>query len=366
MARQAGLHSVLTKPVTPSALHDALLRAISVLPSAGDVGDSTGLAELAEGSATIAARKSRAENNELDQQGARLLLAEDNPLNQEVALELLRSEGFVVDLAENGLQAVEKARETAYALILMDVQMPELDGLAAARAIRQLAGRERVPILAMTANAFSEDRARCLAAGMNEHLGKPVEPDVLLATVRHWLAGKNGRTVVVNAAARAPVATDNAAAQPLARLATIPGLEPRSGLRRVNGRIDAYLRVLRHFTTAHAMDLAELRRRLAAGDLSEARRLAHTLKGVAGTLGAVQLQGLVAELEAAIGGGQSLAVLGPLLDRASATQTDLNTSLGEILGAPPPEPCADTVDWHAFQVRRARLGKRLAQSIGER
>ena len=361
VARQAGLHAVLTKPVTPSALHDALLRAISVLPSAGDVGDSTGLAELAEGSATIAARKSRAENNELDQQGARLLLAEDNPLNQEVALELLRSEGFVVDLAENGLQAVEKARETAYALILMDVQMPELDGLAAARAIRQLAGRERVPILAMTANAFSEDRARCLAAGMNEHLGKPVEPDVLLATVRHWLAGKNGRTVVVNAAARAPVATDNAAAQPLARLATIPGLEPRSGLRRVNGRIDAYLRVLRHFTTAHAMDLAELRRRLAAGDLSEARRLAHTLKGVAGTLGAVQLQGLVAELEAAIGGGQSLAVLGPLLDRASATQTDLNTSLGEILGAPPPEPCADTVDWHQIGPILVRLDTLLAE-----
>lgn len=360
VARQAGLHAVLTKPITPSALHDALLKAISALVPTGEAIDATPVAGSVGGGATVATDTPPAVGNESAQQSPRLLLAEDNPLNQEVALELLHSEGFVVDLAENGLQAVEKARETAYSLILMDVQMPELDGLAAARAIRQLPGRERVPILAMTANAFSEDRARCLAAGMNEHLGKPVEPDVLLATIRRWLSGKNGQPGAANKIAQASVVADEAA-EPLARLAAIPGLEPRSGLRRVNGRIDSYLRVLRHFTSAHATDLAELRRRLIAGDLSEARRLAHTLKGVTGTLGAVQLQGLVAELEAAIGGGQPLEVLEPLIDRASTTQAHLTASLDEVLGAPAQEVLAEAVDWHQISPILARLDKLLAE-----
>ncbi len=358
VARQAGLHAVLAKPITPSALHNALLQVVSALPPAVIAAHSIPVAGLAVGPATVVADTPPAAISQPSQQSPRLLLAEDNPLNQEVALELLRGEGFVVDLAENGLQAVEKARETAYALILMDVQMPELDGLAAARAIRQLPGCERVPILAMTANAFSEDRARCLAAGMNEHLAKPVEPDMLLATVRHWLFGKDKRSIAVT---HPPVVADSAA-QPLAQLAAIPGLEPRSGLRRVNSRLDAYLRVLRHFTAAHATDLAELHRHLVAGDLSEARRLAHTLKGVAGTLGAVQLQGLVAELEAAIGVGQPLQALEPLIERASTTQNSLTAALGDVLGTSVPEVLeVETVDWRQVGPILVRLEALLVE-----
>ena len=119
--------------------------------------------------------------------GARILVAEDEPVNREVAVLLLQEAALVVDVVGNGREAVEMARTGAYALILMDVQMPVMNGLDAARAIRQLPGMAAIPILAMTANAFTEDRDACLAAGMDDHIAKPVAPDALFATVLHWL-----------------------------------------------------------------------------------------------------------------------------------------------------------------------------------
>ncbi|MBS1158488.1 MAG: response regulator [Proteobacteria bacterium] len=119
--------------------------------------------------------------------GSLILLAEDEPINQEVSRELLQEVGLRVDLAEDGQQAVALAGRNAYRLILLDVQMPGMNGLEAARAIRRLPGRESTPILAMTANAFDDDRQRCLAAGMNDHIGKPVDPAVLYQTLLKWL-----------------------------------------------------------------------------------------------------------------------------------------------------------------------------------
>jgi signal transduction histidine kinase/CheY-like chemotaxis protein len=124
--------------------------------------------------------------------GTRILLAEDEPINQEVSLGLLEDAGLVVDLAEDGQQAIELAQKNTYALILMDMQMPKLNGIDATRAIRGLPGYEHTPILAMTANAFDEDRKVCIEAGMDDHIGKPVAPDRLYEILLHWLLKSNG------------------------------------------------------------------------------------------------------------------------------------------------------------------------------
>ena len=119
--------------------------------------------------------------------GRRVLVVEDDPLNQEVEVFLLEDADLVPDVAGNGQKALELARKGGYALILMDVQMPVMNGLEATRAIRQLPGMKDIPILAMTANAFNEDREECLAAGMNAHVGKPMEPGAFYATLLEWL-----------------------------------------------------------------------------------------------------------------------------------------------------------------------------------
>jgi PAS domain S-box-containing protein len=169
-ARAAGIQTVLIKPVSASALHEQLLRVLV----GRRIADS-GMAMLAETPSRM-------------HPGARVLLAEDNPVNQEVAGELLRMVGIEADIADNGVVAVQMASAKRYDLILMDVQMPEMDGLDATRAIRALPGMADVPIIAMTANAFAEDRETSLAAGMNDHIGKPVSPNELYGALARWLA----------------------------------------------------------------------------------------------------------------------------------------------------------------------------------
>jgi CheY-like chemotaxis protein len=120
--------------------------------------------------------------------GRRILLAEDEPVNCEVAVALLEDAGLRVDVAGDGLQVLELASQGAYDLILMDLQMPNMDGLDAAYRLRMLHGCERIPIIAMTANAFAEDKARCFEAGMNDFITKPIAPATFYACLLKWLA----------------------------------------------------------------------------------------------------------------------------------------------------------------------------------
>ncbi|MBP6902551.1 MAG: PAS domain S-box protein [Burkholderiaceae bacterium] len=236
--------------------------------------------------------------------GASVLLAEDNLINQEVAGELLRAAGLRVDMAVNGREAVALAAERPYDLILMDMQMPELDGLSATRQIRQLPGHGQTPILAMTANAFGDDRQACLDAGMDDHLAKPVDPGLLYAMLERWLPARanadalappHGELLPGQAQAQAPAQNDDDAL-----FAAIPGLQVSQALMFLPGRAAVFVRVLGQFIEHYGQGLPGQEAALQSRRWSELGLALHSLRGACGAIGASALGAQCRALEQAL------------------------------------------------------------------
>ncbi len=270
--------------------------------------------------------------------GAHVLLVEDNAVNREVALELLHSVGLAVDTAEHGQEAVDRARQRPYALILMDMQMPVMDGLAATRLIRALPGGSAVPILALTANAFAEDRAQCRLAGMNDLIVKPVDPPVLYSTLLKWLS----QSGAVSPHDDAPPAgsnqqgpAPNLAPNLASALAALPGVDTGYGLHVMQGDAQRYRDLLVKFATLSTRELNELQAALEAGDRGRAARLAHSMRGGAGSVGAVELASAVSSLEATWSAALPTTDQQAALGRVGEVHASLLAAIRLLPGEPP-------------------------------
>jgi ABC-type amino acid transport substrate-binding protein/CheY-like chemotaxis protein/HPt (histidine-containing phosphotransfer) domain-containing protein/two-component sensor histidine kinase len=273
-AEEADLDGFLIKPVSPSLLFDAV---ISVLGG-----------EPKQRSTKPVPLRHRLKGN--------VLLVEDNQINQQVAQEILQNMGLLVETVDNGRKALEVLQRDAFDLVLMDIQMPEMDGYETTRRLRAMPGLEKLPVIAMTAHAMTGDREKFLAAGMNEHIPKPIDPELLNQILGQWL--KRNETFF------RPQAMWPGAEAGEGLPEQLPGIDLVWGLERVGGNQRLFRKLLRDFVANHGDALGILEARLAAADLEGARREIHTLQGVAGNIGARDLQQSARKLEQALVDGQ--------------------------------------------------------------
>ena len=274
-AEKHGIEHILTKPVNASVLFEVILSIFNL-----DITTNNKIDEVEE------APKSQISLEKI--KGSKILLAEDNLLNQEIAQELLTDEGFKVTIANNGKEAVNLVNDENFDVVLMDMQMPEMDGLEATMKIRETFASDTLPILAMTANAGEEDRERCLKAGMDAHITKPIDPEVLMSELCKWIAQKDVDEKLQKPAKK--VQSNNS-------IGAIDGIDIEAALRVVAGKQSLLNKMLTTFVADQSQATDAIKGALQNKDNELAKRLAHTLKGTSASIGAMKLQEIAAKIE---------------------------------------------------------------------
>ncbi len=318
LGASVGIETVLVKPVFATSLRDALAR-VGYGHTQALRGAIAAPSDLFTRMAPLA--------------GARILLVDDNEFNQYVGVELLASAGLVVDVADNGQIALERLAHTAYDLVLMDMQMPVMDGISATVAIRQQPRLAKLPVIAMTANVMQSDRDACIASGMWDVITKPIVADHLWSVLAQWITPRETR------AQPSPVTASTDSAE-VDLPEHIPALNMAAGLRRLNGNRKAYLNMLRLFVRNQHNTPAQLHSALAIADWPTAERIAHSAKGVAGSIGAEALQEQARVLESALHARAPLAQLQALVVNVEVLLDALVQALQTQL---PPEAVQATV-----------------------
>ncbi|WP_432735298.1 response regulator [Maridesulfovibrio sp. FT414] len=289
-AEKAGVNAFLIKPIKQSMLFDTVMNVFDLKPDA-----SPSLPSLACGSCEF--------NRKLS--GASVLLVEDNAINRNVASGILECIGVKIKTVVNGLEAVVEIKENRYDAVLMDVQMPVMDGLEATAKIRSEEKNRALPIIAMTAHAMKGDREKCLEAGMNDYVSKPIDTEQLFQTLSKWI----DPAVLTDE----PVEASELIVSEQELPASLPGIEIELALNRMLGNSRLLRTMLRDFDRDFADSPDKLRCLLETDSTEEAARLAHTVKGIAGNFSASWLYSTAGKLEQAINAGEKNTIT-PLLD----------------------------------------------------
>jgi two-component system sensor histidine kinase/response regulator len=345
-ADEIGVDGYLLKPVSSSLLYDTLV-------------DLFGMAASEQ-----RPRRPKADAVSHDATGIRVLLVEDNEVNQQVATELFESAGAIVTIASHGAEAVKILKEgeqsVPFDVVFMDLQMPEMDGITATKLLRRDLRLSQIPIIAMTAHALVEERQRCIDAGMNDHVSKPIDPDALFSTLLKWakpkpkpasepLAASTSQTVSVTGGESLP---------------QIAGVNVADGLNRVAGNRSLYLNLLSQFVSQQAGAATQIAAALNADDRKFAERIAHTVKGVAGNLGISDVQSAAQKLEKAIRENQDS--IPTLLDQFAITlRVHVNSIAHALPGSAPSHHSTVPFDRDRAATAVSRLQSLLEANDGE-
>lgn len=314
-----GIEMLLVKPISSSTLLEATLRILGAIQTGAEIAENSRLEEIDVDISPIC--------------GAYILLVEDNDLNQQVAVGILSVGKFRIDIAGNGKIAVEKAFEHTPDIILMDMQMPVMDGIEATRQIRSNPAFSNVPIIAMTANAMQADRELCMEVGMNDYIAKPFDPNQLFSVLLKWLAPETARTQKAAGHKQKPPKRPSSG-PPLAKTNV---LNVSAGLRRMMGNEELYLQLLDKFSRNQRDAVRGIREALKANDRETAVRLAHTLKGLCGSIGAEGLQTLAATLEHRLSNGVTADDLENELNEAERMLSAIVAEAERMQKEPAPE-----------------------------